>query len=396
MKSYMKRAVLAILAVMIAACAPQADFSQIDAVVEEAIGEGNVPGAVVAIVHEGKTVFLKAYGNKSVVPEEVPMTTETMFDLASVSKCVGTTTAVMQLVERGKLRLSDEVRRYIPEFRPWTDPDTGEEVHITIQDLMSHTSGLSAAINVNSFVGRFGEACPDTLIRYIATEIPRHFRPRTGHIYSCINFITLQNVVQRITGEPLWQYVEDNVFAPLGMRHSCYFPLGEDLRTPVVHQELVPLVAPTTVQADGTPLVAAVHDPTARRINMGNSGNAGVFSNAEDLAVFCNSLMGYGPRVLSPASVRRMATIPPENDPSVGRALGWDKKSYATGLRGDLFDPETTIMHTGYTGTSVVIDLSSKTAVIVLAHRVHPVDDGSVARMRACIANIAAAQLLKN
>lgn len=375
-------------------CAEAPDLSGIDAVVEEAIAEGNIPGAVVAIVHGGKNVYLKAFGDKAVVPERVPMTTDVMFDLASVSKCVGTTMAAMQLVEQGRLRLSDEVRRYIPEFRPWTDPDTGEEVHITVQDLMSHVSGLDAYISVEPFVERFGEACPDSLMHYIATEIRRNFRPKTGHIYSCLNFITLQHIVQRISGQPLWEYVEEHVFAPLGLQHCCYFPLGEDLRTPVVHQDLVPLVAPTTVQADGLPLVAAVHDPTARRINMGNSGNAGVFANAEDLARICNSLMGYGPRILSPATVRRMATIPPENDPSVGRALGWDKNSYASGLRGDLFNPETTLMHTGYTGTSVVMDFSSRTAVIILSHRVHPTDDGSVSRMRACIANIAASALV--
>ena len=133
----------------------------------------------------------------------------------------------------------------------------------------------------------------------------------------------------------------------------------------------------------------------ARRLNRGNSGNAGVFSNAEDLAVLCRSLMGtYPRRILSPAAVRTMATIPPQVDPSVGRALGWDKQSVDSGLRGDLFDPETTLVHTGYTGTSLLIDLGSRTAVIILTNRVHPRDVGSVARLRAQIANIVAGQIL--
>lgn len=363
-------------------------LDRIDTLVVRNIHSGNIPGAVVAVVHGGDIVYLKAFGDKQVVPERIPMTTETMFDLASVSKCVGTTLAAMQLIERGEIRPKDEVRYFFPEFRPWIDPETGEKVHITIQDLMSHSSGLSPYINVESFVQQYGENQPDSLMRFIATEVKRNFRPRTEFMYSCLNYITLQHIIQQVTAQPLNVYVEENIFRPLGLEHTCYFPLGADLRTPVAHQELIPLCAPTEVQADGLPLVAAVHDPIARRINAGVSGNAGVFSNAADLAVLCQAILNKGGDILLPATVRMMCTIPPENEPNVGRALGWDKKSDHSGLKGDYFNPNRTIEHTGYTGTSLVLNFDSKTALIILTNRVHPNDDGAVGRMRALIANV--------
>ena len=380
-------------------------LDRIDTLVVRNIHSGNIPGAVVAVVHGGDIVYLKAFGDKQVVPERIPMTTETMFDLASVSKCVGTTLAAMRLIERGEIRPKDEVRYFFPEFRPWIDPETGEKVHITIQDLMSHSSGLSPYINVESFVQQYGENQPDSLMRFIATQVKRNFRPRTDFMYSCLNYITLQHIIQQVTAQPLNVYVEENIFQPLGLEHTCYFPLGADLRTPVAHQELIPLCAPTEVQADGLPLVAAVHDPIARRINAGVSGNAGVFSNAEDLAVICQMILNRGtrpvkiamksdPSLLMPATVRMMCTIPKENDPKVGRALGWDKKSDHSGLKGDYFNPDMTIEHTGYTGTSVLINFESRTALIILTNRVHPNDDGAVGRMRAQIANVVAALTL--
>ena len=371
-------------------------LSRVDTVIGDAIRSGEIPGAVLSVVHRDEIVWLKAYGDKSVVPERVPMTTDTMFDLASLSKCVGTTLSFLQLVEGGQVRLTDPVRRYIPAFRPWVDPKTGEEVDITLRDLLTHSSGLSPYYDANLFVERFGTCQPDSLLKVIATEVERHFRPGSGFLYSCLNFITLQHILEQVTGERLCDYAESHVFQPLGLKHTCYFPLAEDLRTPQRHQDRLPLVAPTEVQADGLPLVGAVHDPLARLANAGNSGNAGVFSDAADLSRICRMIMNYGRpdyRVLSRASIRMMATIPPENDPSVGRALGWDVNSEHSGLRGDLFRPDHMLMHTGYTGTSIVIDLESKTAVILLAHRVHPVDQGGTGKLRARIANIVAGSI---
>lgn len=368
-------------------------LSLVDGVIEGAIREGAVPGAVLSVVRGDRIVYLKAYGNKSVVPDTVEMTVETMFDLASLSKCVGTTLSFMQLIENGQVRLTDNVDRYIPGFKPWTDPQTGETVDITVRDLMTHSSGIAAYYDANRIVQRFGANKPDSLMRVIATEVRRYFRPGTGFLYSCLNFITLQHILENVTGQRLCDYAAEHVFAPLGLQHTCYFPLQDDLRTPAEHADLLPLVAPTAVQADGTPLLGAVHDPLARLANGGNSGNAGVFSNAEDLSRICMAIMDGGGKILSPAAVELMCTIPPENDPAVGRALGWDKKSPHSGPRGDLFDPDTTLEHTGYTGTSIVIDRKTKTAVILLTHRVHPVDEGGVGRMRAQVANIVASSL---
>ncbi len=369
-------------------------LARVDEVIDDAIREGTIPGAVLSVVRGNNIVYLKAYGNKSVVPDTVKMTVETMFDLASVSKCVGTTLSFMQLIDRGYVRLTDNVDRYIPGFKPWTDPETGETVDITVRDLMTHSSGLSPYYDANRIVQRFGANRPDSLMRVIATEVKRHFRPGTDFMYSCLNFITLQHILENVTGERLCDYARDHVFAPLGLEHTCYFPLQEDLRTPAENADLLPLVAPTTVQADGTPLLGAVHDPLARLAGGGNSGNAGVFSNAEDLSRICMAIMNGGENILSPLAVNLMCTIPPENDPSVGRALGWDKKSTHSGPRGDLFDPDTTIEHTGYTGTSVLIDMKSGTAIVLLTHRVHPVDEGGVGRLRAQVANIVAGSLL--
>lgn len=379
-------------------------LAQVDRVINDAIAAKEIPGAVLSVVRGNDIVYLKAYGNKSVVPTVEPMTTETMFDLASVSKCVGTTLAFMQLIENGYVRLTDNVDRYIPNFKPWKDPESGETVDITIRDLLSHSSGLTPYINADTFVKEYGGNDPEKMEQYIATEIKRNFRPGTDFMYSCLNFVTLQRILERVTGEKLYEYAQKHVFDVLGLTHTCYFPL---IYTPAVSNsaELAGLCAPTEVQADGKPLVAQVHDPMARRIMGGNSGNAGVFSNAEDLSVICSAIMNGGvlvdkkgnslesTRILSPATVRLMTTIPSQNDPSVGRALGWDKESSHSGLRGDLFNPETTIMHTGYTGTSIVIDTETKTAIILLTHRVHPEDKGSVGRLRALVANIVAGSI---
>lgn len=382
-------------------------LAQVDRVINEAITAKEIPGAVLSVVRGNDIVYLKAYGNKSVVPTVEPMTTETLFDLASVSKCVGTTLAFMQLIENGYVRLTDNVDRYIPDFKPWTDPESGETVDITVRDLLSHSSGLTPYINADTFVKEYGGNNPEKMEWYIATKVKRNFRPGTDFMYSCLNFVTLQRILERVTGEKLYEYAQKHVFDVLGLTHTCYFPL---IYTPAVSNsaELAGLCAPTEVQADGKPLVAQVHDPMARRIMGGNSGNAGVFSNAEDLSVICSAIMNGGvlvdkkgrilesTRILSPLTVRLMATIPPQNDPSVGRALGWDKKSSHSGPRGDLFNPETTIMHTGYTGTSIVIDTETKTAIILLTHRVHPEDKGGVGRLRALVANIVAGSIIQN
>lgn len=363
---------------------------RVDSVINKAIADHLIPGAVISVVRGDKIVYLKAYGNKSVVPDTVAMTTDVLFDMASVSKCVGTTLSFMQLIENGQVRLTDNVKMYIPDFAPWTDPETGETVDITVQDLLTHSSGLSPYLTVNKVASLYGEPCPDSTMHFIATEVRRNFRPKTDYMYSCLNFVTLQNILQNVTGEKLCDYAQHHVFDVLGLKHTCYNPA----RT---RPDLMPLVAPTEVQADGLPLLGEVHDPIARRLNAGNSGNAGVFSNAEDLSVVAAALMNGGAvggrRILAPGTVEMMARVPSDNDPQIGRALGWDIWSDSSWFKGDITDRTRTLNHTGYTGTSMVIDLTSKTAIILLSHRVHPQDKGALARVRATVSNIVAASV---
>lgn len=372
-------------------------LSRVDSVIEKSITDKDIPGAVISVVRGDKIVYLKAYGNKSVVPEMEPMMTEAVFDLASLSKCVGTTLSFMRLIERGYVRLNDDVDMYIPGFKPWVDPKTKEVVDITVRDLMTHSSGLSPYISVNDYVKEFGNDSPDNAERYIATRVRRNFRPGTDFMYSCLNFITLQRILEKVTGEKLYEYAQRNVFDVLGLSHTCYFP-SEGGMAVANAEEIRSLCAPTEVQPDGKPLVASVHDPLARLVMSGNSGNAGLFSDARDLSLVCAAIMNHGEingkRILSPATVDLMNTIPEQNDPSVGRALGWDKKSSHSGPRGDLFDPDTTIEHTGYTGTSIVIDMKTKTAIVLLTNRVHPEDKGAVGRLRAQVANIVAGAII--
>ena len=381
-----------------------AHLTQVDEVINGAVSRGEIPGAVLAVVRYDKIAYLKAYGNKQVVPDTVKMTENTVFDMASVSKCVGTTLSVLQLVEQGKIRLTDPVQMYIPGFQQWVDPETGKKVSIEIQDLLSHSSGILPYINVKSYLEKYGPGTPDSLIKHIATELPLKYRPKTGYTYSCLNFITLQNILQRVTGETLADYAQQNVFGALGLKHTAYLPLEKEARErslSAVAPDFLSLVAPTEVQEDGLPLLGEVHDPTARIVNLGNSGNAGVFSNAEDLSVIAAAIMNYGEvgghRVLSPLMIKTMLTNPKENDPSIERCLGWDTYTSGAGTKGDIFLTQPhSIVHTGYTGTSMMIDMDSHTAVILLANRVHPSDEkGVIARTRALVANIVAGSIDK-
>ena len=399
----------------------QERLERLDSVMAEAISNGTIPGAVVSVVRGDKIAYLKAYGNKSLVPEVEPMSVETVFDLASLSKCFGTTLSFMQLIEKGLVRLTDRVDMYIPGFKPWVDPDSGETVDIIIRDLLTHSSGLDAYANVEGYVSEFGENTPDSFEKYLATKAGRNFRPGTKCLYSCLNFITLQRILEKVTGQRLCDYAQENIFNPLGLKHTSYLPIetqggNGSRRLPVASRPypgkwsavrtipaLAELCAPTEVQPDGKPLVGVVHDPIARRIMGGNSGNAGVFSNAEDLSVICATIMNGGAlpgaapeaRILGPLTVDLMCKVPVQNDPAVGRALGWDKDGINPGTRGDIFDPETCIWHTGYTGTSALIDMKTKTALIILTNRVHPEDKGSLARLRATAANIVAGAIVR-
>lgn len=410
----MKRAVFVALAVLLMACTPRPTqgirhttpakrgmdavrLSLIDSTVQASIDAGDIPGAVVGVVRKDALVYEKAFGFKSLIPVKDSMTLETMFDLASVSKCVSTTVAIMQLIENGKVRLVDPVSYYIPEFQPWEDPETRQRVQITVQDLLTHSSGLAPYLpDVPGFIGEHGENCPDSLMMWIAKEAKRNFRPRSGQLYSCLNFITLQNILEKVTGERLCDYARKHIFDVLGLHHTIYFPLYDGAP---YRPDLAALCAPTELLEDGHLLKAQVHDPTARLCNGGNSGNAGVFSDVEDLAMISACLLGDGSynghRILSPLSVQQMFRIPEANAPEVARALGWDAYYLEPYTSGDLFNPRTVRGHTGYTGTSLILDLETRTAVILLTNRVHPADAGSVSRLRSTVASIVASAIVE-
>ncbi|MCQ2116888.1 MAG: beta-lactamase family protein [Bacteroidales bacterium] len=361
-----------------------------DSVLNEAIAQGKMPGAVLAVVVDGETAYMKAYGNRSVFPDTVPMTVETVFDMASCSKCVGTTMSMMHLMEHGGFRLGDNVDMYIPGFRNWVDPETGEETPITIYDLLTHASGLPSYVSPDTVIAKCGVDDPDSLMSYIA-QMPRLYKPKQDFTYSCLNFITLQNILQKITGKKLCDYATENIFKPLEMTHTCYNPAANN------NEEVMALVAPTEKKDSTSCFVGEVHDPLARVLNHGNSGNAGVFSCAEDLCKIAKCLMNEGnyngKQIIGKITFQKMITVPTGYE-HLGRALGWDKQSGYSWNKGNLFTEDATICHTGYTGTSFVLDTKNKVAVILLTNRVHPYDKGGLGRITALVSNIAAASVL--
>lgn len=355
-----------------------------DDAINQAIADKIIPGAVLAVVRHGKLAYLKAYGSKQTYPTVVPMTENTVFDLASVSKTVSTAISTMILIERGELRLNDNVSVYIPNYQPWVDSD-GNKRHIKVIELLTHTSGLPSYADVEELQKKYKTPNPDGLIEHIST-MKRNSEPGTKMAYSCLNFITLQRIIETISGQTLQEFAQENIFRPLGMVHTDYNPSGETLA----------LTAPTEKQKDGTVILGQVHDPLARIMNGGVSGNAGVFSNAEDLSILAAALMNGGEingvRILSPLTVKAMGSVPAGFE-KFGRTLGWDANSSYASNNGDLFS-KSTYGHTGYTGTSFILDPETQTAVILLAHRVHPEDKGSVVRLRALVANAVAGAIV--
>lgn len=354
-----------------------------DNAINQSIQNKDIPGAVLAVVRHKKIAYLKAYGNKQVYPDTIAMTTNTVFDLASVSKSVSTAISTMILLERGQLRLRDNVALYIPGFQPWTDSISGKKKNIRIADLLTHTSGLPPYAPVAELKKEYAVPNPEGLMTYIS-NVKRNNEPATVFDYSCLNFITLQHVIENITGMSLQTFARQNIFIPLGMKHTDYNPTGETLSW----------TAPTEKQPDGSVLKGKVHDPLANVMNGGISGNAGVFSNAEDLSILVAMLLNYGEinktRILSPLTVRAMKSVPKGYE-QFGRSLGWDVYS-AYASDGDLFDVSA-YGHTGYTGTSITIDPETDTAVILLTNRVHPEDKGGVVRLREVVANVVAASI---
>lgn len=376
-----------------------------DEAIETAIANKDIPGAVLAVVRNGKMAYLKAYGNKRIYPNTEPMTVNTIFDMASCSKSMSTAVCAMILAERGKIRMLDPVSLYIPNFKSWESEDGKDKKTIRIADLMTHTSGLPPYGPTAELEKQYGSPNPGGLMEYIAT-CPRDFKPQTDFQYSCLNFITLQHIIETVSGQSLRDFARENIFDVLGMDHTDYLPClrdkdGKWINTADAHWASLTegdwhsLIAPTEKQPDGQVLCGQVHDPLARIMNGGISGNAGVFSCAEDIALLCAALQNGGEwnghRILSPLGVKAMRTVP-RATASLGRTLGWDNFTAYASNNGDFFSPNT-YSHTGYTGTSIVIDPDNDTSVIFLINAVHPEDGHSTVRLRSLVANAVAASI---
>jgi len=360
-------------------------LSRAGAVIEEAIARKELPGAVLLVARKGKVVLREAYGESQWVPERKPMAVEAIFDLASVTKPVATATSIMILAEQGRISLWDRVKMHVPEFAPYVDPwgQSGEDARIW--NLLTHTSGLPPYTDAAEAGKKLGNPCStEDLVKYIAV-LKKTNPAGTEFHYSCLGYITLAHIVKKVSGLTIDAFAEANIFKPLKMKDTFYKP----------EAKFRSLCVPTQV-VDGAPLIGVVHDPLAR-LQGGVSGNAGLFSTADDLAVFAQMILGKGEwngtRVLSPLAVERMTSIYPRA-PAAGRGLGWDISSAYASNGGDLFGPRS-FGHSGYTGTSIWIDAETETAVILLTNSVHPEDKGEVVPLRSRVANIVAASIVK-
>jgi uncharacterized protein YbbC (DUF1343 family)/CubicO group peptidase (beta-lactamase class C family) len=364
----MKWACLAIALLFTQAAQAQETFSAspaLDAVVEAAVRDGLIPGAVLLIGHHGKIVHRKAYGARALVPQREPMTADTIFDIASLTKVVATTPALMKLFERGKLRINDPVTAYLPDFQ-------GGRSDITVRDLLTHFSGLPPDLNLDPPWTGY-----DTGIRRALIEKPTS-PPATRFVYSDINFELLGEIVHHLSGKPLDEYARETVFAPLGMGETRFHP------TPS------PRIAPTEIDpATGVPFRGVVHDPTARYMG-GVAGHAGVFSTAADLAKYAQMMLDGGSNLFSPLTVKKFTSPNSPPDQPILRGLGWDIDSGYSAPRGELF-PIGSYGHTGFTGPSLWIDTASKTYVILMTNSVHPRGGKNLNPLRSKIATIVAA-----
>ena len=373
---------LACHASTISAAVDPVRLSLIDAAVERAIRDGRLPGAVVLVGHEGEIVYERAFGARSLAETPEPMTADTVFDLASLTKVVATTTSVMMLVEEGRLRLRDRVADHVPGFGA-----QGREA-VTIAHLLTHTSGLAPDLPLKEAFEGAGTAIARTI------ALPPAAPPGERFIYSDLNFMLLGEIVGRVSGLPLDRFAQERIFGPLGMADTRFDPPAG----------LVPRIAPTEACAplawpcggpDAAMLRGRVHDPTARRMG-GVAGHAGLFSTARDLARFCAMLLGGGARdgvrLLAPLTVARMTRVSTPPDLADRRGLGWDIDSRYSSNRGDLF-PVGSYGHTGFTGTSLWIDPASETFVVFLSSRVHPSGGGNVTALRGQVATVVASAL---
>lgn len=343
-------------------------LAAMDAAIETAIADHKCPGGVLWLEHDG-IVYEKAYGERSLVPDREPMTEDTIFDMASLTKVEATTPAIMLLIQRGQVKLDAPVCTYVPEFK-----GGGKEL-VTVRELLTHTSGLPPDIETTNHWHGWNKAIK------MACAVKLDAPPGTLYKYSDINFILLGEIVRCVGKMPLNVFVQKEIYGPLKMTDTGFLPPKSKL----------PRIAPTEV-VNGKPWRGIVHDPTARHMG-GVAGHAGLFSTAADLARYARMMLNLGEldgvRIFEPETVKLMTS--PQCPPAVDvlHGLGWDIDSPYAGPRGHLF-PIGSYGHTGWTGTSVWIDPFSKTFVIFLSNRNHPTEAGDVIALRRQLGTLAA------
>jgi uncharacterized protein YbbC (DUF1343 family)/CubicO group peptidase (beta-lactamase class C family) len=358
-------------------------LARIDRLVNEAIGQARLSGAVVVVGVGDRIAYRKAFGERAVEPVREPMTVDTVFDAASLTKVVATTPSVMALLEEGRLRLGDRVSTHVPGFERYGKRD------ITIRHLLTHTSGLRPDVDLTfDWVG--GERALELAIE----EVPLA-RPDERFIYSDINFFLLGHIVSKVSGMGLDQFARTHIFDPLGMRDTTFTP-PESWREKIAPTEKCTPYGYPCAGPDLQMLRGIVHDPTARRMG-GVAGHAGLFTTADDLATYCRMLLRGGAvgskRVLAPLTVARMTAASTSAGERNVRGLGWDIDSAYAATRGELL-PLGSFGHTGFTGTSIWIDPLTRLFVIFLSSRLHPDGKGDVTPLRAQVATVAAAALV--
>lgn len=346
-------------------------LNAIDDIVREGLEQEKMPGCVVLIGRRQGIAFRRAYGFRQLLPQKIEMTTETVFDLASLTKPIATATSVMLLAQQGKLDLNASVASYLPEFA-----QNGKD-GITIQHLLTHTGGLIADNSISDYANGPDEA----FLRIYALKPTA--APGESFAYSDVGFIVLGQIVKLVSGLDVHEFSQKHLFQPLNMTETGYLP-GDELKAR----------AAVTEQRDGQWMRGEVHDPRAYALT-GVAGHAGLFSTADDLARYATMMLDGGRfdgvQILEEQMFKRMTT--PLDIPRGRRALGWDVKTGYSSNRSDLMST-TAFGHGGFTGTGIWIDPAQNLFVIFLSNRVHPDGKGSVNQLIGRVGTVASAAIV--
>jgi uncharacterized protein YbbC (DUF1343 family) len=344
----------------------------IDEVVREGLSQAKMPGCVVVVGRSSGVVLKRAWGFRQTVPAQVPMTVDTVFDLASLTKPIATATSILVLAGEDRLDVEAPVSRYWPEFAQ------NAKDQVTIRHLLTHTSGLIADNSLNDYSGT-----PDESLQKIAA-LKLTAQPGAEFIYSDVGFIVLGHIVRQISGEDVNVFSRRAVFEPLGMQETGYLP-SEPLRAR----------AAVTEQREERWMQGEVHDPRAWRLG-GVAGHAGLFSTADDLSRYAMMMLGRGTagnvRIIDEGTWKLMTTA--VEVPRGRRTLGWDARTGYSSNRGDLMS-SAAFGHGGFTGTGIWIDPVRDLFVIFLSNRVHPDGKGLVNPLIGRVGTLAAAALEK-